>query len=691
MTTRSTCPTPAPRTRHDRRADDGVSGPARLVALAAIAATGWVTCLSGCDDSEVAAQVAATNELTDQTRTFVKASEGIGESNRDARAAELATLASQTAGIGVTNDQKAASGLLAAEMAETAAGIHADDARDLEMWAARQRAVIASAADAAANLEAIATADETLSLAADREFLKLARLDAEAALKSLQAKVKELESPIGELKESIETRRERLVSLQQEAETLRRQANDAGASAGFPYVEESAHLRTNAAQLRATIASDELSLFELEPELTRANLALNGAQSVASAAETATQALENFSTEVTTNARRLRQEADALSRATQLLVDELAARLDESLMPAYQKATALYETAARSASRGGAARELAAAGAEAKVDALSSAATLGAQQIAGIDAQIAMHEKLAHSGSLFGGESKQRESIDALAARRDEVLAASKERFAAAIESVRMMNQERPTVARTKTALESTLARIEGRSAEPTAAPALGQPSGVPAPAGGSAATGAILPVGMGFASVEELNGAFGGLGTDPVASLAASRKGFAFSTPDMAEFFEVSLTLAEPMLPFAAAVDAKFGEGSAEKLLAGMNAGMSMRESFEPFERDGKPFLRVVSRQGTFELPVVSDKGRHFVLGDELFASLPKEMIASIQMMRPMLDQVRGQISAAIGQLTQMVNSGQIQSLDQLRAAFQQAASMGGSPGPSGSFDSDG
>lgn len=640
--------------------------------------------LAGCGDNDVEAKVTATNEIVEQTRAGTKAAEGITVDNRDERATSLEGLASKTAQIGGTNDQKAAAGILAAEMAATAGSLLTAELRDLEIKASKERGLIAAAADAAATLEAVAEADAKLSLGADREFLKRAREGAEGSLKTLQSKIKELETPIGDLRKNVESRRAKLVELQQKADALRRQANDAGASAGFQYVEQSADVKMNAAQLRATIAGDELNLFELEPELNRANVALTGAQSVVSAADSATQALENFSTELTTNAKKLTEAAESLRAATQTALDALNAEVDGPMAETFDKASALFEMAARNASRGGAGREFAEAGAQAKLDAEANLATLGANRVSTLNAQIALLEQLAASGSLFGGEAKQKPAIEALTTKRDEALTQTKERFAALLETLNGMDAEKTSVARMKTSVESMIAALEGKALPSSSAATT---SGATAPtAGVSASTAAVNPVGAGFATQQELVDAYVGSGPDILKSLKAARTGFAFSSPEYAALFTTSVTVVDGLVPIITAIDAKFGPGSATTAFAQMGGNMAdaASEKYEFVERNGKPFLKATSMKGTFDLPIVNSNGRFYVQGDPMFASVPPDQLAMAQAMAPMMSAMRDQMKTAFAPVVQAIESGQITSLDEVGPAMQKAL---GALGAGGAF----
>jgi prefoldin subunit 5 len=628
--------------------------------------------LAGCGDSDVEAKVSATNEIVAQTRAGTAAAEGITVENRETRATNLESLASKTSQIGGTNDQKAAVGILSAEMLMTAGSLLNAHLRDMEIQASQERALIGAAADAAATLEAIAEADAKLSLGSDREFLKRSRENAEAALKTLQSKIKELETPIGDLRKNVETRREKLVELQKKADDLRRQANDAGASAGFQYVEQSADVKMNAAQLRATIAGDELNLFELEPELNRANVALTGAQSVVSAADTATQALENFSSELTTNAKKLGEAAEKLRETTQTALDALNAQLEGPMTTTFEKATALFEAAARNAARGGAGREFSEAGAQAKLDAEANLATLGANRVASLNAQIALFEQLASAGSLFGGEAKQKSAIEALSTKRDEALTQTKERFTALLETLNGMDAEKTSVARMKASVESMLATLEGKGAAASGDSASGGQS--------AAAPAALIKLSTGAASpnaiIELFNAAKGSYSNE----VAASRQVWAFRDKQRADFLGGMLTMAEGMVPLANALDSKFGNGSASRVFQSVNDGQGGFSGTSEYSLKDTPngsVLTVKSEMGTAELPIVKEGNWYFVVADPIYDMLPEDTRAQLAPIVAQAAQLKVALPMMLQPIVDQINSGAIADADAV-ATMLKAAQRG-------------
>ncbi|MFO0829957.1 MAG: hypothetical protein U0572_17580 [Phycisphaerales bacterium] len=641
--------------------------------LLSLLCTASVLPLHGCKDANVEAQVAAAKDLREETRAFVAAAESVTVLNREKKAGEFGSIAGKTSSLGTTATTKSAAGVLSSVMASSAAALYASTTRELELAADRARTLIAAASDSAAMLQTIAEAQSKLSLGDDREFLKKAKAAAEGSLKGLQAKVKELEDPINQLKSSVAARRDKLAQMQQQAADLRREALATNAIAAFPKVEESATIRENAALLRGSIALDESQLFALQPELDHANGALSAAQAISTAADSALAALENFSTQLKSDASGLTKAADDLRASVQAAIDALNAQSTGPLNEAYEKATAMYAKARDDGGRAGA------TGAnETKVTANAALGDLAWQQVVGIDAQIALHQRLAAAGSLFGGEAKQKEAIDALKAKRETLVTAAKESYGAALETIGSMNGESPAVARTRSAIEASVARVEGRAPAPAAdaaSAAKSRPFGAGAPSGApTAAAGPLVGVGSGFGSKDDLVAAFLGAGTNMDKGIELAKQGFAFSSDGSRAMFSASMSMVDGIMPMLKAAKEKFGDAALASI--GQAAGNSnpLGGAFEKIEQGGKTFMRTNSQGRQVDLELVEINGAWFANGEGLFAGIDPAQLAMAQQAMAAMGPMKAAMKAAADAVAQQIQSGAISSADQVMPAFQQA-----------------
>ncbi|MDZ4831853.1 MAG: hypothetical protein SGJ09_16880 [Phycisphaerae bacterium] len=655
-----------------------ISPLASRLLLCATTVLPFVVSAVGCKDADVEAKVAAERDFKEQTRAYMTKVESTTTTERNARAAEIETLAAKTAAIGASIDQKASAGLLAASMFETAASFHLASARDLEIADERARTLIANAAAAAATLQALADAQSQLSLGGDRDFLKAQKSIAEAALQRLQTDVKELEGPIAQLKVSIADRRDKLTVMQTKADGLRREANAVSAFAGFPFVEEAANVKSNAAQLRASVSLDELQLFAMQPELDQANNRLNAANAISKASDTALAALENYASTLSGDAAGLKQTADGLRAAAQAALEALVSSRDGVLNETYENASSLLQKAVEGAGRtSSSSREMAAAGAQAKLDANTTLGALGAAQAAGVAGQIALLKQLAAAGTLFGGEAKQKDATDALKAKREEVVTAAKEHYATALEALGSMNLEAPATARTKAAIETSVSLLEGRAAVPDAnadaARTAGGGAGSRASAGASAA--ALVGLGGGFPSVDELVAAFAASSADPKNSATLAKRAFAFSSTEYRSLFELTAGLGESMLPLLSALHTKFGPEGMTKFLGAAGQANSMSswsQGFEKVEKNGKTFLRSSNGGTTVELEAVQAGGAWFANGDGLYAGLDPSMLAQATMGLQMMGGMRDALGAAASSIAGSVSDGTIATPEDAFTAFQ-------------------
>jgi hypothetical protein len=664
------------------------SVPALAVAVLAAAT---LLPLTGCRDSEVDARMQAQQTIDQAALAFRTALAQRTGTNAEETARELDRVAGTLSSIqGASPEQQAAASLLAASASSAAARLQLVQANDAASLLEQTRVLAAKAGEAAAALEALADVQAKISLSGDRRMLEEQRAAAEAALKDLREQARSVEGPIGELQQGLIQRKDQLSALQTRAEQLRRQANDAGASEGFPLVVESADVKAEARGVRSAAAKDELALSTLQPELTLANSSIVGAQSVASAADAAMGDLENYAAAMGSEAGATRKTAEELRSRVAAMLTQIGAD-QETLNAAYAAIAAGFQKASTSAGRvQSSTREFSAAAKEAALGAKAALASLYAQHAGTISSQKQLLEKLAASGTLFGGDSQEAQSaIKALSASYDELVAQAKEQYTAVRDSLASMGEDQPAVTRMKAAIESSLALLEGRTAAPTPAGATAAPTG-----------GSTAPIvsGGGFASPEEYI-AFVSAPSFDAAYLQRMTRSFRATTPDGKQMMQFTLSSIEDLAPMLEAAVKKFGAEGLAQLGAGAGA---LGGRFSPaggsarlVSKDENRAVVAIATGGAGgaeqNVTLVADSGVWFVDADAMVESLTAEQRQAMAglgemmaAMRPVMRQIGAIVAAKI-------NSGEISSIDQLGPAIQQAsaAAMGGADGAAGSDDS--
>ncbi len=652
----------APRTRLQARAS---------IALLLLATATTSLSLGGCRDAEDGPRVRSQEQIAVVANNFRKAMILQTAENGAETSKELESLLGQLTD--VTDDQRGPAALLTSNIAREIGSIRTAAIRAGETQARYDRDVIVSAAESAAALEALADAEGALSLGDDRQLLQGQKAAAEAALKGLQDAVNQLQRPIDQLRASSSSKKNELTALDQKADELRRKANESDAKAALAYVEEGATVKGQARQVKVALAGDEIQLNTLEPELGIANIAASAAQSVAAAANAAMGELENYSSALKTDADGLRKRADELRKVAADATAKLVEEANGAMATAYEQADAILAKALSSA--GGASGDLGKAAAQAKLAAQAAIGNLYAEQAAGLTSQIGLFQRLASAGTLFGGESGQKEAIAALSTKREEAITKAKDAYTAVNDMLGGMNAEDPNVIRTKAAIEGSLAALEGRKVEaaPGAAPGAASTAG----AGFAQSSGTLITTGGGFPSKEELVAAFTASRSDPEAAIALLRRGWAFNGPQGREFFDAIMGLADAMMPVLVAARDKFGAEAVKGLDAQAGgAGFNpLTGTFEQVDRGDKSYLKVAGKDGTTkELELVQVNGAWFVRGDAVFGGMDPQEAQMAKAMLPMFKAMAGGLRTAAEEVAAKIKSGEITSADQIRGAIQEA-----------------
>lgn len=477
--------------------------------LAVVLLTGATTLLmQGCEDETLSARAASQTTIQEVSAEFTKVMAKHLAQDSDGSIATLTALQTKIDGVRETsNEQKAAVGILSAQIAQATANLEYAQALAASRSLLHERLHAAAAADAAATLRTISEAHKDISLASDRSYLQEQKKAGETSLRTAQDSIQQLEGPMGELKSRIGERKTEIAALQAKVEELRRRAIEAGALPGFPLIEQAAEEKSKIRDVRASVSTDELELSRIEPDYTRANLAHEGAKSIVSAADAGMTDLENFAAILSSESAATGKVADEYRAMVETKLGEIE-KQREDLAKTYASIEQHLTKAingAGSASSGG--RAVAEHGKTAKITAQATLAAVLAEQAANLSADMQLHAALAGADDLFGGSAKQQPAIDALAKQREELLVRAKETIVDAIGQIGEASEsERIATKGLRNSLNAMLAQMEGK-----AAPVVGMPTAAAAPAG-EAPAGDVYRSGAGYESPEDFEASMGGL-----------------------------------------------------------------------------------------------------------------------------------------------------------------------------------
>jgi hypothetical protein len=647
------------------------------LAIALLAGATSILPLTGCKDGTIESQVAVQRELDQIASDYRSAAMVRSPLTLDESIKRIESLATKASGLsGGSPEQQGAAAVLTASIAQTAAELHLENARALARQLASDRGLAAATANAAAALQSLADATANVSLGQDREFLAESRDAAQTALRQAQEALKQVEGPMGELRTGIAGQREQLAALQAQADDLRRRAIEAGASAGFPLVEEAADVKADARTVRTAVALNELKLAELEPEAAIVNDQLVTAQGLKSASDAALGELDNFATELSNDAQTTSKAADEFRKATEALLAQIAERTT-ALNTSFDTIEAALTKAESSAGRAGSgSRELATTARNAKLSAQAALGALLAERAAQLTAQIDLHTTLGNAGQLFGGSAKQGEAIAALTTAREEIVTRAKEKLVEAVGSTGEPSEsDRPATVATRNALNGMIAVLEGKAA----APASPTPAGAAAPAGAGAA--AVAPTGPGFPSPDEMVAAMTSKNPEDSYRLVGA---FHATNPEARALVGFLRSTVEDMRPLIDAASAKFGPEALSSLSSGPSTQFVTASIAS--STDTTAVVSGTTFAGTTEsVTLVKIGDGWYVDADALVAEMSPEERAAMQAassMQAQMPGMRGAMKAAASAVAAKITSGEITSPAEIQTALTQELMQQMAPG---------
>ena len=463
---------------------------------------------------------------------------------------------------GGTPEQSAAAALLRAQVATDLGTLESVRAGRVEADSRQLFALIGGLADAAARIENLSNVE--ISLADDRERLAETRAAAERDSQDLRGVVAGMREPVERLDADRERRMAEIARIDDEIAILRRDAAAAGSRAGLPLFEEAADLNDQVIRLRTRTAIESGQLADASNELSLAETQLVASEALAGSAQSAMKELEDFSAALDREAKAGRDLATTLRGEAETLLARVEELRGESLDSLYQSAmTAFDEAAAASDSAGNVARDSAN---QYKIGSLRSRGTLIQSRIAGLDAEAILRERLAAAGTLFGGAAKAKPALEAILARRATLLEEGKAAYGEALALIESMGSEQPTVARTKSSIEASMAMLEGK----------GSPSAVkdPGPGGVGAPGGSAGPFATAKALVDHVNSTDGRSAAGGLAMFSLMHA----SSPAARSFIDMARSMSDALSPLMVAAEKAYGAeavaNAATNGMGGMNAG---------------------------------------------------------------------------------------------------------------------
>jgi hypothetical protein len=543
---------------------------ARRPLAALLAGSTLALVLAGCGEDP---QVAAASEferkfarLSEDYRKLAASRSPVAEGGPAENTTDLSGLLGSLNQLsGGTPEQSSAAALLRAKVAMDLGTFEAGRAARAEADSRRLFDLVGALADAAMRIEALTEAE--ISLAGDRERLTAERSSAEAGISALRGAIAGMREPIERLGADRERRLGEIAAIDGEIATLRRDAAAAGARAGFPLVEEAAELDAQAITLRTRTALEQGELELRSDELSLAESALVASEGLAGSAQSGLKKLEDFSATLDRDAKAGRELATALRGQAETILAEVDALRGERLAGLYAAAaTAFDEAGAAADSADNVARD---AAGQFKLGSLRARAAMLQSRLAGLDAEAALRARLADAGSLFGGAAKAKASLEAIAAERTTLVEEAKAAYGEAIALIDSTGSALPAVARTKAALEASLAMLEGKEA-PVASGGSGTQAGSAAAAGGGATGRFATPKALvDFVNSMDRSSAAGGLAMFPLMHA---------SSAEAKAFLVMARSMADALSPFMVAAEQAYGAeavaNAATNGMGGMNAG---------------------------------------------------------------------------------------------------------------------
>ncbi len=630
--------------------------------------------LQGCKDADTEARANVQQQLDSIASSYSTAVTIRTPLTTDQSLVKVEELLNRTGSLsGGSPEQQAAASVMSASMAQTIAEMHMEKARELAREIARDRSLASANADAAAALKSLADATSNVSLSKDRDLLKEQQQLAEATLKKVQEAYKELAKPIATLRTGVEAARSELATLQAQADDLRRQAIEAGASAGFPLIEEAAEVKGEARGVRTSVALNEIELSELEPELAFTNASLVAAEALKSAAESALGDLENYAATLSSDATATSKVADDFRKSTEALLAQIADR-SKALTEVFERVESSLTRAESAAGRGASAsRELANTARQAKLAAQTTLGALLAERASVSAAQMQLHETLASSGQLFGGSAKQKEAIDALSAEREEFTTRAKDKLIEALAAIGEPGEnDNPATRATRNAINRMVTSLEGK-------PAVANPDAPGAPASTPLSGGATPADSVaGFESPEALVSALTANDVSMTLKTLNATRATSAEARQLVRFLqgatEVSANLVE-------AATQKWGTEALTAIAAAVPGGGLVTSAKVVDQTADSATVEAVGANGTTQnLSLVKENNGWRVDGDAMLAAMTDQERAGLKMMAGVMSTTRPAIKRALDAVAAKIRSGEIASADQIGPAIEAAmmAEMG-------------
>lgn len=633
------------------------------------------TLVVGCADPELEKQAAFEKQLNEVAMAYAgtlgSRPDLLSAQPTDESITALRSLSDKARSLsGGTAAQQEAAKSLAASVSRTVGSLELARAAWIESGHQIVRDMALSAANLAADMDAIAQASSTISLDDARGGATAMRDGVESAIRAGRESAGAAEAAASQLNKRVGEGTARLSQLEQEAAVLLRKARDSSAAAGLAFVEEAAAIKSEARTLQTAVSTDAIEADTLNSMASFTAQAQRSAQSIGEAAGRALELLGEFEGDVKSQAAKTRELATELRRNAESLMKSIADERGGALKSAYENAASDFEKASGGAS--GSSKD-----ARALENLLTSESLrLHTTRLSGIGAQARMLAMAgAGGGSEFGELKTEAEAL--ITALREKATAAA-DALASEAEDSPLADFKKHVDGLKKAADEMTVDRL--------LAPPAPVEEKKPAVARGAGSSGRSMSgSGTGVQDLEAFIEKLKSLSNDPGAASKFYADAIDDSSPSAKAMKSLVVSLGEAVEPMTEAMIEKFGSADLSSLGGGGGAGMggmsvdpSSFANLSEVSNDGE---RAVYSAGEQEIVFVKTPSGWKI--DLLEALRARGMDSDqIDQMAPMLGTMMApmisSMKRAASEIAAKIRSGEITTAEEASAALQQAMMQG-------------
>ncbi|MSR40480.1 MAG: hypothetical protein EXS10_01050 [Phycisphaerales bacterium] len=657
-----------------------------LAGILAIGLLGSATLLGGCSDETVvkaqafdAAFNAAAQKALATTDAFSNDPNSAALDQLKSLAAELSTLS------GATENQSNAARALAASLYRKVGSAQLARAQGFEQDENTTRELALALADAAATLDGVAASYESADFTSTRNAATALRDQSEQIAQFARAGAGAATAQLGELDRQIAAVNSTIARLETESAVLLLKARQSGATAGYPFVAESARLTADASALKVSMSKLVAQLDAAAPLVQLASLKGEGSTSVQGAAESELDQLRALDGVLGEQAKLAHTLAGQLRDHSVATLERIEAERAGPLAEAYTAAVEALDQCS-SLTRGSDASDALA------MEVHVERTQLALSALRGMTEQARGYAVLANSGALFGGDAKYATQLDALKKSATERITALREQLQLSLDATQALGEDPQSVA-TKKWFDDAKKSADALDVEKLFTPpapvevAAAKPAAKPAK---RSTLGSATAAATGFPTPEALAAAMNALRLDPRGD---PTKCFSASSAGGQAMLGVMGPLLKELMPLREAVAEKFG---AEALATIVDVGASM--GMPSIGGLGSAELKVgevsgdtgTLTDGTSTMPIMKIASGWLVDFNGMLEASGTDM-AQMEQMAPMMKagmaMVMPMMKKATASVIAQIKSGAITDPSAIGPAFEEAlkSSMGGMMGGGG------